>query len=182
VPAGLRERLAQMGVAGMRVLWFEKEGSRFVPPDRWDRSAVALTTTHDLPTVAGWWRGADIETRAAAAMLREPAERARRTRQTERTALWRAFRAAGVATGRQPKPETPERTIDAAIGFIARTPAPLALVPLEDALGVPDQPNMPGTIDEHPNWRRRMPRSADAMLEEPDVAARLAIIDHRRRS
>jgi len=182
VPAGLREQLAQTGIAGMRVLWFEKEGSRFVPPDRWDRSAVALTTTHDLPTVAGWWRGDDIGPRAAAGVLPESPARARRTRQAERTALWRAFRAAGLATGRQPKPETPERAIDAAIGFIARTPAPLALVPLEDALGVPDQPNMPGTIDEHPNWRRRMPRSADAMLEEPNVAARLAIIDQRRRS
>jgi len=182
VPAGLRERLAQTGIDGMRVLWFEKEGDRFVPPDRWDRSAVALTTTHDLPTVAGWWRGADIGTRAVAGMLPEPAERARRTRQAERTALWRAFRGASVASGRQPASQAPERAIDAAVGFIARTPAPLALVPLEDALGVPDQPNMPGTIDEHPNWRRRAPRSADAMLEEPDIAARLAIIDQRRRS
>jgi 4-alpha-glucanotransferase len=182
VPAGLRERLAQTGIAGMRVLWFEKEGDRFVPPDRWDRSAAAMSTTHDLPTAAGWWRGADIETRAAVGMLGEPAASARRTRQRERTALWRAFRAAGVATGRQPAPKAPERAIDAAMGFIARTPAPLALVPLEDALGVPDQPNMPGTIDEHPNWRRRTPRPADAMFEEPEVAARLAIIDRRRRS
>jgi 4-alpha-glucanotransferase len=108
--------------------------------------------------------------------------RARRARQKERTVLWRGFRAAGIASGRQPAPEAPERAIDGAIDFIARTPAPLALVPLEDALGVPDQPNMPGTIDEHANWRRRAPRPADAMLEEADVAARLAIIDRQRRS
>jgi len=115
-------------------------------------------------------------------MLADPAEPARRARQKERTALWRAFRAAGVASGRQPAPEAPERAVDAAVGFIARTPAPLALVPLEDALGLPDQPNMPGTIDEHPNWRRRTPRPADATLEEAEVAARLAIMDRQRRS
>jgi 4-alpha-glucanotransferase len=182
VPAGLRDRLAETGIAGMRVLWFEQEDGRFRAPNHWDRSALAMTTTHDLPTVAGWWRGADIETRAALGMLADPAEPARRARQKERTALWRAFRAAGVASGRQPAPEAPERAVDAAVGFIARTPAPLALVPLEDALGLPDQPNMPGTIDEHPNWRRRTPRPADATLEEAEVAARLAIMDRQRRS
>jgi 4-alpha-glucanotransferase len=182
VPAGFRERLAQTGIDGMRVLWFEREDGHFREPDGWDRSAVAMTTTHDLPTAAGWWRGADISTRAALGMLGEPTARARRTRQKERTALWRAFRAAGVASGRQPPSQTPERAIHGAIAFIARTPAPLALVPLEDALALADQPNIPGTLDEHPNWRRRTPRPADAMLEEADVAARLAIIDRQRRS
>jgi 4-alpha-glucanotransferase len=134
-----------------------------------------------LPTVAGWWRGADIETRAALGILGQPAERARRARKTDRTALWRAFRAAGLASGPQPAPEKPAPAIDAAVGFVARTPAPLALVPLEDALGLADQPNLPGTIDEHPNWRRRMAQPADTMLEQPEVAARLASVDRQRR-
>ncbi len=181
VPAGFRPRLAQAGVAGMRVLWFEREGGRFRQPDHWDASALALTTTYDLPTVAGWWRGADIEARATLGILGEPPARARRARQKDRTALWRAFRSAGAASGSQPAPEAAERAIDGAVGFIARTGAPLALVPLEDALGIPEQPNMPGTIDEHPNWRRRMSAPADAMLDEPPVAARLAIFDRLRR-
>ena len=141
-----------------------------------------MTTTHDLPTVAGWWRGADIETRAAIGILGEAPEQARRSRQKERTALWRALRAARLASGRQPAAQTPDRAIDAALGFVTQTPAPLALVPLEDALGAADQPNMPGTIDEHPNWRRRAPAAADAMLNAPEVAARLAIVDRQRRS
>ena len=182
VPAGFRERLAQTGIGGMRVLWFEQTNGRFLAPNRWEQSAVAMTTTHDLPTVAGWWRGADIDTRAALGILGEPPERARRTRSKERTALWRAFRAAGVASGRQPVPRAPERALDGALSFVAVTPAPLAIVPLEDALGVADQPNIPGTIDEHPNWRRRAPAAADVMLDAPAVAARLAIIDRRRRS
>jgi 4-alpha-glucanotransferase len=182
VPAGFRERLAQTGIDGMRVLWFEQKDGRFLAPKRWDQTAAAMTTTHDLPTVAGWWRGADIETRDALGILGGPAERARRARGKERTALWRAFRTAGVASGRQPVPHAPERAIGGALGFVARTPAALALVPLEDALGVADQPNIPGTIDEHPNWRRRAPTAADVMLDAPDVAARLGIVERQRQS
>src|SRR5262249_8961576 len=163
VPAGFRERLAQTGIAGMRVLWFEREDGRFRRPDNWDRSAIAVTTTHDLPPVAGWWRGADIEARAVLGILGEPAARARRARQKERSALGRAFRAARASSGRGPAAETPAPAIDGAVGFVARTPAPLALVPLEDALGTAEQPNMPGTIDEHPNWRRRTPAAADVL-------------------
>ena len=181
VPAGFRARLAQTGIAGIRVLWFERKDGRFLPPKQWDRSAVAMTTTHDLPTVAGWWRADDIDMRAAINILGEPPERARRARQKERTGLWRALRVAGVASGRQPPPQTPDRAIDGALGYVARTPAPLTLVPLEDVLGVADQPNMPGTIDEHPNWRRRAPVSTDVMLDTAEVAARLASIDRQRR-
>lgn len=181
VPAGFRERLARSGIAGMRVLWFERDAERFRPPRAWDRSAIAVTTTHDLPTVAGWWRGADIETRAAIGILGQPAERARRARKKERTSLWRALRSAGAAAGTQPPPEETKPAVNGALDFVAQTPAPLALVPLEDALGLVDQPNLPGTIDEHPNWRRRIASPADVMLEEPAVAARLAIVDRQRR-
>lgn len=62
VPPGFRERLAEHGLAGIRVLWFEgaHDGKGFKLPYAWDRNAVGTTTTHDLPTVAGWWRGSDI--------------------------------------------------------------------------------------------------------------------------
>ncbi|USB88925.1 4-alpha-glucanotransferase, partial [Burkholderia cenocepacia] len=68
VPAGLRERLGAQGVAGMRVLWFERDAQgAFRPPSAWDRDAIATTSTHDLPTVAGWWRGVDLGWRRVAA-------------------------------------------------------------------------------------------------------------------
>jgi 4-alpha-glucanotransferase len=56
----------------------------------------------------------------------------------------------------------------------------LALLPVEDALATPDQPNLPGTIDEHPNWRRRLPISAQDILNQPDVANRLAALNQAR--
>ena len=64
MPAGFREMLSQIGIYGMQVLWFERERSRFLPPPEWSAGAAAMTSTHDLPTVAGWWRGHDIETAA----------------------------------------------------------------------------------------------------------------------
>jgi 4-alpha-glucanotransferase len=63
--------------------------------------------------------------------------------------------------------------VDAALRFVAATPSPLCLPPIEDLLGLEQQPNMPGTTNEHPNWRRRLDAPADVLLEEPDTAQRL---------
>jgi 4-alpha-glucanotransferase len=181
VPPGFGARLDKIGIAGMRVLWFERDGLDFRKPQHWDVNAAALTTTHDLPTVAGWWRGADIRLRASLKMLTvDEAKQARRERAADRRALWRSFQKAGVARGKAPAPTKTDRVVDAAIAFIARTRSQLSLIPIEDALGLVEQPNVPGTIDEHPNWRRRLPRPADRLLEPPAVRRRLAPLTRRR--
>jgi 4-alpha-glucanotransferase len=176
VPEGFRERMAAVGILGMRVLWFERDWGLFVAPDRWPSGAVALTTTHDLATVAGWWQGRDIDWRAKLALYGEGQDETadRAARAEDRTRLWAAFDYAGVASGPQPADDAPAAVVDAAAAFIGKTPAPLALLPVEDALGVVEQPNVPGTIDSHPNWRRRLPGNAGASLDEPAVQARLA--------
>ena len=74
--------MAEAGIAGMDVLWFQREGKRFLPPTKWRSNAVAMTSTHDLPTVAGWWSGADIGMRAELGLAdehRETKERAHRS-------------------------------------------------------------------------------------------------------
>lgn len=173
VPIGFRERLATAGVYGMRVLWFERERNRFAPPRAWSADTAAMTSTHDLPTVAGWWRGADIETRAQIGLVEDiKKEEAERTK--ERRSLWRAFRRAGAAVGDLPAPATPLPVADAAVKFVAETPSELTLLPLEDALALEEQPNLPGTIDQHPNWRRRYPGKAEELLELPRVRQRIA--------
>lgn len=177
VPRGFRRRLSDAGIAGMDVMWFERNRGGFRAPARWRRDAVSMTTTHDLPTVAGWWRGSDIEVRDALG-LSSPGEAEQR--QSDRRRLWRAFVAAGTAEGAPPPPEDPAPAVDAALGFAASSPAPLMLAPMEDLLGLTEQPNLPGTIDEHPNWRRRLePRAAD-LLDDPVVARRAATIVARR--
>lgn len=178
VPPEFRDRLSRCGVAGMDVLWFQRKGKRLLIPSAWRRDAVAMTTTHDLPTVAGWWSGADIATRAQLGLCtNETAECAERS--NERILLWDAFVAAEAATGKPPPPEQPARAVDAAIRFTAQAPAPLALIPIEDVLGLPDQPNVPGTIDQHPNWRRRLNQPASHVLDAREAQPRIKALRDR---
>jgi 4-alpha-glucanotransferase len=177
VADGFRETLSQDGVHGMRVLWFERgKDNSFAPPEAWDAAALAMTTTHDLPTVAGWWRGTDIAVRAECGRLGTgiTAEAALAEREADRAALWQRLITEGLVEGAAPSPDTPQRVVDAALAFVARTRSPLCMLPVEDLLGQEEQPNVPGTVDEHPNWRRRMPALAGALPQNEATAARIA--------
>jgi 4-alpha-glucanotransferase len=176
VEPGFREKIAAAGVAGMDVLWFQRDGEDFMPPADWRHDAVAMTSTHDLPTVAGWWSGADIDTRNALGLANAARETKGRTK--DRVCLWTAFREAGVVDADAPTKDA-AIAVDAAIAFTGQSPSPLALIPIEDVLGTAEQPNMPGTITEHPNWRRRLTQPADLVLETPRVRARLNTLRKR---
>ena len=154
VPGGFRDALAAAGVLGLAVLQFEREGDRFVPPAEWRAGAVAVTTTHDLPTTAGWWAGRDIAWRAALGWADAAQERAARAR--DRDAWWDACRRAGTARGEPPAETDGRAAAAAAIAQVASAPAPLVLVAAEDALAEVEAPNLPGTVTQHPNWRRRL--------------------------
>jgi len=171
-----RERMSQTGIAGMDVLWFQRRKKQFLPPAKWRRDAVAMTSTHDLPTVAGWWSGADIKTRAELGLADEPRET--KERRQDRKAMWRAFQKAKVIVNPELPPE-PTTAVDAALAFTAKSPAGLALIPIEDVLGLTEQPNLPGTIDEHPNWRRRLDALVGEVLDAPEVRARLQTLRER---
>lgn len=182
VPKGFRAGLAARGVLGMNVLWFERDGRRFRPARQWPPDGMAVTSTHDLPTLAGWWSGHDIGVRHA---VRHPGDAGWRdeqeaTRASDRAALWEALKQAGLVEGPMPGSEEIDGFIEAALRFVAQTPSPLALFPLEDVLGLRDQPNLPGTIDEHPNWRRRLTGEAGSLLTAAVVRLRLAKIGEER--
>ncbi|SMG60620.1 4-alpha-glucanotransferase [Paraburkholderia susongensis] len=190
VPPGFRERLGEHGIDGIRVLWFEsaRDGNGFKAPREWDRHAVGTTTTHDLPTVAGWWRGSDITWRnrigqtMARADGRDPEQAAQKERARDRAALWRAFQQAGVAAPGVAPPPPESAPVDEALAFVAATPGPLVTYPLEDLLALVEQPNLPGSIDEHPNWRRRMTLPVDAMFDDAAFNDRLLAVDRARRA
>ena len=174
VPPGFRDTMAERGMLGMRVLPFERDEDGFTPARDWDAAAVAMTGTHDTATLAGWWTGRDITWNHK---LRrggddEPADRLRRV--GEKAALWRTYREAGVAEG--PPPQDADAAIDAAIAFTRQAPCPLTIVPVEDLVGIAEQPNLPGTTDEHPNWRRRLPDTIAGLLARPEVARRTALL------
>lgn len=183
VPEGFREVLAARGILGMKVLWFERHADGgFTGAQHYSGGAIAVTGTHDLPTVTGWWKGRDIDWRVPLGIVGEGQTEAteRATRAEDRKAIWRTIAPEG--TDRQAPPEDPETVLDAALAFIGRTPAPLAIIPMEDALGLEEQPNLPGTVDEHPNWRRRLRPQAADLLDDAAVRRRLALIDGARRS
>lgn len=183
VPAGFDRQLEQAGLLGIRVLLFQRDHARFFRPDEWTPHALATTTTHDLPTIAGWWQERDIDWRSKLDLLMPGQHEAdaRGERGWERSLLWRGLVEAGCAQGDQPPPANAARVVDGAARFVAMTPAPLAILPVEDALALTEAPNLPGTVDTHPNWRRRLPADAAQVLDEPAVAARLAAM-HRVRT
>ncbi|MBB2205483.1 4-alpha-glucanotransferase [Gluconacetobacter takamatsuzukensis] len=178
VPTGFRARAARRAIMGMNVLWFQRDAQgAFLPPEKWGTNDVAMTTTHDLPTVAGWWQATDIAWRRSLRQFARGtrAEDALAARARDRDALW-----AAVHPPREPDPPpvTPEgaaRVVDAATGFVAAAASPLAILPLEDVLGLAEQPNLPGTTSGHPNWQQRYP-AGPPLLSRPDAARRLDLL------
>jgi 4-alpha-glucanotransferase len=178
VPEGFRELMRARGILGTEMLWFARDGA-FRKPDAWREHAVAMTSSHDVPTLAGWWRGGDIEQRARFAAIDVEAACAERER--DRRALVRAIREA-----------LPQSTLDVgdgaaafvadAIAFVGSTRCELVLLPLEDAFALEEQSNVPGTVDEHPNWRRRLPRDTASALASPIPYARLRTLAAARAS
>ncbi|MFJ5383245.1 4-alpha-glucanotransferase, partial [Cupriavidus sp. CER94] len=148
----------------------------FLQPDRWPALAVATTTTHDLPTIAGWWAGRDIAWRARLHQLAADETEAglMALRSAERSALWQAMRDAGVAHGAEPPADT--APVETVLRWLHRTATPLRLVPVEDLLALREQPNLPGTVSGHPNWQRRLDADPRDLFTRPEVARRVAAL------
>ncbi|MGH6912391.1 MAG: 4-alpha-glucanotransferase, partial [Geminicoccales bacterium] len=166
VPEGLRRSLSEAGLLGCSVLYFEREpDGAFRPGARYRSSSVASNGTHDLPTLAGWWAGRDIDWRERLGLHKEPlqAELERLDRIEERRALLRLLAAEGLlpdgVAPDDPPATIPWRVVEALHRVLARSPAELMALQIADALGRIEQANLPGTIDRHPNWRRRLDRS-----------------------
>lgn len=172
LPYGFREQLREQGIAGMRVLRFERTQHGYVPPQDWDAQAVAMTSTHDLVPTAGWWAGSDLDPSGGEIDHQG-------IREWDRGILWGAFRDAGIADRERPAPDDTDPVVDAAVRYVAATPCALKIVPIEDALGIRTQPNVPGTTVEKPNWRHRLDGDAADLLDDLPVDRRLAQLARR---
>jgi 4-alpha-glucanotransferase len=153
VEAGVRRRLAAANILSMRLGYFERR-----PPTTWPRAAMAAVTTHDLPTIAGVWSGADLQDQARAGVPPDPdaAERL----------LARLTALAGVGRG-----APIDEVVLAAHTAIAAAPSVLAIANLEDALRVRERPNLPGTIaPARDNWSLALPATIEELRNDPFVA------------
>jgi 4-alpha-glucanotransferase len=161
VPDGFRETMHAANILAYRILYFEQAWGLFLRASAWPEMALACISTHDLPTLAGWWRGEDIEARRDFGLISPgyAAEQEAR-RNEEREALVHAFIDGGQLPGDArdwDAPDLPPRVLAAAHRFLGETRSRLAGVRLADLVGPEAPTNVPGTLDQHPNWRRRAP-------------------------
>jgi 4-alpha-glucanotransferase len=147
VPDNFRETLTRWGLWGCRVMLFEREADgRFRPPGSYPPGALATFNTHDMASFRGWLDGYDLRVKHAIGFDPGESDEARAKSQAAlRDAL--SHWAPGFAPD----------DIAAVAAFLGATPSRLAAIALDDVMGLRDQINMPGTVDQHPNWRRRLP-------------------------
>lgn len=172
-PEGFSDAIMESGVLSYRVLPFEREGAAFKKPHHYPRPALAVLTTHDLPTFVGWWRGLDIDLRQTLGIF-EPdhAEHERDARAADKRHLAAALKEDGLLSSAQ-VPEMPP--LEETVRYLARTSSVLAALQIEDASGELNQPNMPGMDVGHPNWRRRLSNTIEAIAAPGSLMRKLAV-------
>jgi len=188
VPEGFRDRMAQENILSYRVFYFERyESGLFKRPDTYPRLALACATSHDMATIPGHWRAWDVNLRhdlhlARADLTRDDDLAARAE---ERRLLVAALQDQGLLpadfpTAPELRPGDQERLIAAVHCFLARTPSALMMVNIDDLAEEITQVNVPGTVSEYPNWRRRLALDTAAILATPPVEAAAAEITRLR--
>ncbi len=169
------EGLAERNVLGSSVLWFTRDldapGEPLLPPARWSADSVATISTHDLPTATGFLRGEHVRARAELGLLDDVAAEERKAA-AERAELVDLLRAEGLV-GTDP---TEEELVVAMHALLGRTRSRLALISPYDVVGEVRQPNLPGTVDEYPNWRLPLPVSLEELYADDRVRAVVEVV------
>jgi 4-alpha-glucanotransferase len=179
VPPALRRR----GILSSRVLYFEQEDGRFRAAAEYEPASLATANTHDMPPLAGFWSGRDIELRRQAGELadEEAVERTRRDRERVKRAMLERLAAEGVL----PSAEAPARGAElrgAVHEFLCRTPAAMVGLNLDDLVGATEPVNLPGVpFERYPSWTRKLPTPVEALAQDPDVRTALRCGPRTRR-
>lgn len=177
VPEEVQAALPPLGVLSYRLLMLEKEADgNFIAPAAYPAQSLAAFTTHDLPTLPGYWQGRDIIQRTELQLF--SSDEARRiqvvTRAQECAYLLLLLEQAGllpehITVNPVSLPVVTPEFIQAVYSFLARSPAKILMVQLEDILEVLDQINIPSTTTQHPNWRRKLPIYLEACVADRRV-------------
>lgn len=177
VPEGFRERMARANVLSYRVLYFEKDGDRFKRPDEYPELALACVTTHDLATLAGFWKGTDIELRRSLELY--PSDAAEQNewqgRTRDRETLLSALAKEKLLPHQSDEDSTASAVspelVAAVHRYLALSPAMLLMVQIDEMTEEEKQINLPGTVDEYPNWRRRVSLPVEKLSAAPVTQA-----------
>ena len=162
VTGEVRSVLKEKGILSYRLFLFEHDDAgRFHPPAAYPEHALVSTTTHDLPTLGGFWIHRDIDARKAAGLADEEAYKTQMAdREREIQGMKQAMKDAGFEND--------------PLGFVLATPCLLAVVNQEDLTGELDQQNLPGSTWQYPNWRRKMKVTVE-QLDAPAAKFGLAV-------
>ena len=182
----MREALARFGILSYRLFYFEKnEQGGFRKPEEYPRQALVSSTTHDLPTLAGFWSGRDIDARAAAGLLPDEATaaRMREQRDVEKQKMLDVLFQCGLLPDWFPRsvsqvPELTGELHNAVTGFLVSTPSLLMTLNQEDLTKEVDQQNLPGTTWQYPNWRRKMRFSVEDLMRSAEALDFAAMFRH----
>ena len=159
----------QRGMLSSAVLWFERDWEApeqpFLPPADWEPETMASVTTHDLPTAAGWLEADHVRLQASLDLLDGPVDEAYAAAAADRSALM-------DLVGRENIPL--DDPVVALHAVIASAASRLVLSAPTDVIGERRQPNLPGTIDEYPNWRIPLPVSLEEFFDDARVIAAIA--------
>jgi 4-alpha-glucanotransferase len=172
----VRRDLESAGVLGSDVLWFQEEDGTYLPPGRWRRLALGTVTTHDLPTAAGFLTEEHVRVRAELDQLAHSVEEERARVRKEREGLLAMLRETGLLD------RYDGDVVLAMHGALVDAPCRLVLAAFGDAVGDVRQPNLPGTIDEYPNWRLPVADGSgrslllEELLEHPGVRRLTAVL------
>lgn len=184
VPEAMTEAMQHYRAYHYKVLLFEQEpNGRFKPPSAYLKDALATVTTHDLPTLRGWWEECDLRLRDRLDLY--PSEQfrtqAHATRQAERRQLMMALVEAQLWRWHadEPLPDYSSALSRAVHAFLGLSNANIALIQIEDLIGMTDPVNVPGTDTEHPNWQRKVTQNTSDIFARPDVKE---ILDGMRRA
>ena len=180
LPEGFQHRMRGAGLLSYCLLYFERDyQGRFKPPSDYPADALVALSTHDLPTIWGFWSRRDIAEKRRVGAYPEPAmaTQALQMRQDEIEGLLEALQRERMLRPGQRRDVVP---LQAILHFIARTPSRLLMVGIEDLIGVEDQANLPGTVNEHPNWRRRLPMTLEQIEADPRAVDAVRILGAER--
>jgi len=176
VPGGFSDTIQESGLLSFKVMFFERwESGLFKRPENFPVQSVVTIATHDTATLSGWWQGRDLQWRQQLNLY--PNEEAgladRNGRAGERQNLIAALDDLHVIDkSKVPQLEPALMNTELSIAvqkYLATSPSAIQLIPLEDALEIPEQVNIPGTIDQHPNWLQKLPVLLEDMWQENSV-------------
>lgn len=176
VPSSVRRELTHSRIFSYRVFYFERkwEGDHHLTaPEDYPRQALACATTHDLPTLAGYWEGRDLDLKNRLNLYPSPqlAEQDAASRTQDRLLLIKALMQQGLLPPNFSPPlhRCPEEIRRGVLAYLGRSQAALVETRLEDLLGLTAQQNLPGTSDQHPNWRQKIFQPLEDLRRNPEV-------------